>query len=71
MGFNPKTETLALRIWSHCTAIEWDTNIGSVADAINEPMGRVRRVLAIKGWSERLRAHKQSHSGAPAYGGIE
>lgn len=53
---NPRTEALAFRIWQHCNQIGWNCTMRECARALGEPIARVRRVCAMKGWTGRLRA---------------
>jgi len=53
---NPRTHALAFRIWQHCQPIDWNITVPDLAEALNEPTGRVRSVVTLKGWQTRLRS---------------
>lgn len=68
---NPKTETLKYRIWAYASPRGWDVTLREIADALDEPMGRVRRTMAIARWSDRVRVMRSDrinfhHEGAHA-----
>lgn len=53
---NARQETLAYLVWAHCQPIGWDITMSQCADAIGAPLGRVRGVVQVKGWSGRFRS---------------
>lgn len=63
---NPTTEALLYRIWAHCHPIEWDCTIAECAEAIDEPMRRVKAVVQHRGWTHRFRkARVDGYHAAP------
>lgn len=57
---NPRTETLAYRIWGDCRTNGWFRTFDEIAEALNVDPGRIRRVAQLKGWSNRFRATSDS-----------
>jgi hypothetical protein len=55
----PRSEALAFRIWAYCEPRGWDVTSPEIAEALGEPMPRVRLVCAMKGWTIRLRASQR------------
>ena len=51
-----KSEALAFRIWAACEPAGWDRTPAEVADMLDVPPSRVRRIAQLKGWTTRLRA---------------
>ena len=51
-----RTEAVAYRIWAFATPKGWDLTIREIADGIDEPLGRVRRIVVSRGWHHRLRS---------------
>lgn len=56
MRFNPANEAIAFRLWQYAEQIGWNCTIAEAADAIDEPMNRVRGIVGSKGWGHRFRA---------------
>ena len=58
--FDPATEALAFRIWQYCQRHEWNVSPTQVAEALDEPVARVRGICAQRRWSTRMRktAHR-------------
>jgi len=59
--FNPRTEALALRIYSHCDPLGWDCTHGDVAEALGVSLQRVMGVCRSKDWSHRLRVTRRDY----------
>ena len=59
--FDPASEALAFRIWQYCERREWNVSIADVAEALDEPVARVRGICTQRRWSTRMRkvAHRQ------------
>ncbi|WP_121064675.1 hypothetical protein [Chachezhania antarctica] len=53
---NPTTEAIAFRVWQHCEPIGWNCTVADAAEAVGEPLSRVRRIIGHKGWGGRFRA---------------
>ena len=52
---NPKTETIAYRIWAYCTPLGWNCTVNDIASALGISVGKVASILGHKGWQTRLR----------------
>lgn len=52
---NPRSETLAFRIWAYCEPREWDCTFREVGHALNVSPFRVQGIVSAKGWGGRLR----------------
>ena len=57
---NPRTEALAFRIWQYCEPKGWDCDLVEIAEALDEPVGRVRGCCIAKQWMTKVR--KRTHS---------
>lgn len=78
--FSPPVEALAYRIWGWARLRDWDCSLVEVAEALDEPVVRVARVAALKGWKDRfrvtereiIRSHRQNGvrevDGIPMFG---
>lgn len=54
----PASHTLAYRVWGECNLHGWDRTIAEVAEALDEPVQRVRRIVQVKQWADRFRSGK-------------
>lgn len=61
---NAHFASTAFRIWQFAEPLGWDCTTPEIADAINENARWVGRVIARKGWSNRVRARRFSSWGA-------
>lgn len=52
---SPRSMALAFRIWQVCEPVGWNLTIGQIAEELEEPLARVRWVIAKKGWGNRVR----------------
>lgn len=52
----PKSEALAFRIWAFCEPQGWNVTPGEIAEAVGATTQRIGRVLAAKGWTDRVRS---------------
>lgn len=66
-GWAVATRVLAYRVWSAAQPLGWNITIEGLADALGEPVGRIRRVVRRSGWRTRLRA---SQTDARDYAGM-
>lgn len=62
-------ETIAFRMWQYAEPLGWDCTARDVADAIGVTYQSIGHVARMKGWTTKLRAHKQDryHADANAY----
>lgn len=54
-GMTCRTKALAYRMYTEAVPRSWDLTLQELADAIDEPLPRVRRVAQISGWLSRFR----------------
>lgn len=52
---NPRTETIAFRIWAYCTPVGWDRTMRQIADDLDLDVPVVRGIMQAKRWSHRAR----------------
>ncbi|WP_158972392.1 hypothetical protein [Chachezhania sediminis] len=61
---NPIAEAIAFRVWQHCEPIGWNCTVAEAAEAVDEPLGRVSRIIGHKGWGTRFRSTRTDTSAA-------
>lgn len=54
--FSPPIEALAYRLWGWAQPRGWNCSLMEAAEALDEPVVKVARVAALKGWKSRFRA---------------
>lgn len=54
-GMTVQTKTLAFRIWQAAEARGWDMTLTELADHLDVPLPRVRRIAQLSGWLTRFR----------------
>lgn len=62
---SPASMTLAYQIWGDCRLHGWSRTVAEVADSIDRPATRVRRVAQLQGWLPRFRAASDGHRDLP------
>ena len=50
-----KSEALAFRIWQYAAPREWNVTLAEIADHLGESWHRVRNVVTLKRWNNRIR----------------
>jgi hypothetical protein len=52
----PRSAALAFRIWQYAEPLGWDCSVKDIAEGLGDvSWQRVRKVLHLKGWSNRVR----------------
>lgn len=51
---NAEVEAIAYRVWAYCKDRGWNDTVPDIADALDLPMTKVRAVVRVKGWNNRL-----------------
>lgn len=67
---SPRSEALAYRIWGYCEPRGWNVLASEIAEALDEGVQRVSRILQAKDWQQRLRS-TPPHPGAEYRGSAD
>lgn len=58
MSASPRTEAAAFIIWCDAKKHGWDRTVAEIATEVRMSKQRVRRVLEVKGWLNRVRVSR-------------
>lgn len=65
MNASPRTEAAAFIIWANSQDHGWDRTVAEIAQAVSMSVQRVRRVIEVKGWQNRVRVSRTDGLSVP------